>query len=352
MVEQTFHHFPDLPRELRDEIWRHCLPHRVVELDFPDPMALTWDLEEEYPYPPCDLRSTSRRNRAVPTITRVCHESRKVALEAVNLTLVDQISSLSFTTIKIRPWVDSMRDTLHLHWHPRLSDDMISFNLESVQRCLSLGAKFHTASICADLLDSVYLRHRRSYMDFLAKHPSCSICVAYVSIHATEQDAVRKSGLWGVLGDERIVLVDARDTKRLAEFHSFWKSYATKEPSLTTDFFDEFIDGVPKVHYVETPEEFLQDLQIRWLHDHMSHPDKSAESFEEIQKHAWLMTPSDFDGKEDDPRQADYGNLPGRPFARQLWSPNHDHPWVKKILGQIQDLQLTIMFRLCTHECS
>lgn len=356
MANQTFHHFPDLPRELRDEIWRQCLPHRVVELDFPDPDYLSWRAEQPHCHPfaylSCELWSTSRRNYAMPTITRVCHESRKVALEAVDLALIDHTSSLSMTTDKNRrPWIDPVRDTLHLHWHPRLSEPTILFTLDSVQQCLSLGAKFHNASLCADLLDSVYRRYRRAYMDFLVDHPSWSICVAYVSIHATEEAAVRNSELWGMLGEERIVLVDARDTKRVAEFRDFWNNHGTMQDNPTAAFFDACVDGVPKIHYLETPEEFLQDLEIRWLHDYMPHGEENVAAFEELQNQVWLMTPGDFDGKEDDPRQADYGDLPGRPFARQLWSPNRDHPWVRNILGKMPNLQPTIMFRLCTNKC-
>lgn len=357
MSAQIFHRFPDLPRELRHEIWRQCLPHRVVELDLPDRDYLEWWFEGRYGQlysdldkqrrRPCELWLTSWRNCAPPAITRVCHEARKIAFETAGLTLPDHNSSESVIPDDRLSWADCTRDTVHSHWHPRLSQPVES---GIVQHRLGLGSKFHNASICADLLDPVYRQVRREVMDWLVKRPSWSICGAYVCIHATDEDAINKSGLWGPLGEERIVLVDARDTKRVASFRSFWQAQGTKEDVDTKVFFEACVDDVPKIHNMETPAEFLQDLQIRWLHDHMPRQGENVD-VEALQREVWVMTPADFDGKEDDPRQIDYGELPGRPFARQLWSPNHNHLWVQDILSKMPDVQPTIMFRLCANDC-
>ncbi|KAJ4417938.1 hypothetical protein N0V82_005895 [Gnomoniopsis sp. IMI 355080] len=356
MAAQSFHCFPGLPRELRDEIWRLCLPHRVVELDLPDQQYLKWCFEDRYcqSYPDldnqsrrsCELWPTSRRNHALPTIARVCRESRQIAFEAADFAFLEYIDSLSTVTDMYRPWVDFTRDTIHLHWHPCLTELAPSLEAGPRQHRLGLIAKFHKASICADLLDSVYQDTRREIMDVLEKRPSWSICGAYVWIHATDEAAITKSGLWGSLGEERIVLVDARDAKRMASYRSFWKIYGTEEDMETKAFFDACIDDVPKIHYLETPTEFLQDLQSRWLHDRIPYADDHPN-----QRQFWRVLPADFDGRADDPRQADQGDLPGRPFRRQLWSPNLDHPWVQEVLGRMPEFQPTVMFRLCTNNC-
>lgn len=356
MGAQTFHRLPDLPRELRDKIWRQCLPHRVVEIDLPD---LEWYLEDasRQSYPdvaqrqrPCELWPTSTRNRAPPVITRVCHESRKVAFETAQLASLDHHSSLSSLTDGRPMWIDVARDTLHLHWHAFLSEPVRKFGAGPLQLYVAMGSRFHTASICADLLDAVDHVDRRAIMRCLMKRPSWSVCGAFVWIHATDEAAIVQSHLWGSHGEQRIVLVDARDSKRVAEFHKFWQTHGTPKDIETEAFFDACSENGPKIHYFETPAEFLQDLQIRWLHDHMLFQGDSAHA-EELQREAWLQSPRDFDGKAEDPRQADYGNLPGRPFARQLWSPNHDHPWVQDVLAHMPDFQPTIMFRLCTNDC-
>lgn len=356
MAAQGFHRFPELPRELRDEIWRRCLPHRVVEVDLPDQQYLKWCFEDRYgnSYPDlnnqsqrsCELWLTSRRNHSLPTIARVCRESRHIAFEAADFAFINHNSSSSTLTDGCRSWVDFTRDTIHLHWHTFLSELAPSLGAGPRQHRLGLTAQFHSASICADLLDSVYQNTRREIMDVLEKRPSWSICGAYVWIHATDEAAITKSGLWGSFGEERIVLVDARDAMRIASFRSFWQIHGTQEDTETKAFFEACVDDVPKIHYLETPTEFLQDLQCRWLHDRIPYEDDDSN-----QRQLWRVLPGDFDGREDDPRQADYGNLPGRPFRRQLWSPNLDHPWVKEVLERMPDIQPTVMFRLCTNNC-
>lgn len=360
MAAQSFPRFPDLPKELRDEIWRQCLPHRVVELNLPDQEYLLWcvqdrngqslpDLDHQRGRP-CELQSTSRRNCAAPTIARVCHESRKVALKAAGPTLLDHFPSLSIIADSCRSWADFTRDTAHLHWGSGLSELVASGETDLLQKCLESTSKFHTASICADLLDSVHHRNRRIVMDCLVKRPSWSICCAYVWIHATDEAAITKSALWGPLSEERIVLVDARDTKRIAAFRNFWETQGTMKDLDTKAFFEACVDDVPKIHYLETPTEFLEDLQVRWIHDHIPFEEANFD-VEELQSQVWLSKPENLDGSEDDPRQTDYGDLPGRPFARQLWSPNRDHPWVQDMLAQMPEIQPTVMFRLCTNNC-
>lgn len=357
MAAQSFHRFPHLPKELRDEIWRHCLPHRVVELDLPD---LEWYLDynirqswpdlAKQPQRACELWPTSRRNRATPIITRVCHESRKVAFETAHLAFSDDSSAMSFDKDDRPMWIDCARDTLHLHWHTFLSGSVDGVGPDPLQLHLALSSRFRTASICADLLDSINRADRRAIMQHLVKRPSWSVCGAFVWIHATNEAAIIESGLWGPLGEERIVLVDAYDSKRVAGFRKFWQTNGTDEDVETKAFFEACVENVPKIHYLETPTEFLQDLQIRWLHDHIPYGEPNVD-IDQLQREVWLMTPGDFDGKENDPRQADYGHLPGRPFARQLWLPNRDHPWVQGVLAQMPVFQPTIMFRLCTSTC-
>lgn len=360
MAAQTFHRFPDLPRELRDEIWRHCLPHRIVELDLPDHEYLAWCVQDRncqsstdidrQSQRPCELWQTSRRNCAAPTIARVCHESRRIAYEEADLTPFDQYPPMSIIVDSCRAWADYKRDTAHLHWNPGLSEIVGSRGTDFLQKRLAVTSRFSTTSICADLLDAVYRRIRKEIMECLVKRPSWSICGAYVWIHATDETAIMKSGLWGPLGEERIVLVDARDTKRMAAFFDFWKTQGTEEDVDTKAFFDACVDNVPKIHYQETPAEFLEDLQVRWLLDHI--PNEEGHLIvEEFQRQVWLKTPVDFEGEEHDPRQVDYGHLPGRPFARQLWFPNRDHTWVQHVLAQMPEIQPTVMFRLCTNYC-
>ena len=70
--ESKFHYFPQLPRELRDAIWRLCIPQRVRE---------THRLDYYEIFRPCASVKTSIENAKPPTIARICRESRLVAYE-------------------------------------------------------------------------------------------------------------------------------------------------------------------------------------------------------------------------------------------------------------------------------
>lgn len=76
----TFHLFPWLPIELRFEIWRLCLPHRVCEKDLAF-YHISFDRPDDNTPTPCFLYQTTEVNGRPPVITRVCHESRAVALK-------------------------------------------------------------------------------------------------------------------------------------------------------------------------------------------------------------------------------------------------------------------------------
>lgn len=79
---QSFELFPRLPIELQRRIWELCLPARVVELDLPaTDGALDRLAANKAPFL-CTLQPTSNINSRVPLATRICRESRSVALLA------------------------------------------------------------------------------------------------------------------------------------------------------------------------------------------------------------------------------------------------------------------------------
>ena len=72
---RTFHPFPKLPPELREAIWRLCLPHQVCELDLPVVELVYFEDAEDSP---CTLADTSRVNLCPPMITQVCYEAARM----------------------------------------------------------------------------------------------------------------------------------------------------------------------------------------------------------------------------------------------------------------------------------
>ncbi|KAK4952421.1 hypothetical protein LTR10_009227 [Elasticomyces elasticus] len=101
--ESGFPLFPQLPLELREEIWRFCLPNRVHELDRPLAENV-YDVDEDHPAP-CHLQRTSLVNGYPPLISRVCRESRAVAHETGRFLPLDQ-----------QDRIVEARDSVHLNW--------------------------------------------------------------------------------------------------------------------------------------------------------------------------------------------------------------------------------------------
>ena len=79
---RVFHLFPQLPPELREEVWRYCLPYRVFELDHPAHFNVFEYPPEDENAVPCMLGITTVMNGRPPLICRVCRESRAVASKA------------------------------------------------------------------------------------------------------------------------------------------------------------------------------------------------------------------------------------------------------------------------------
>jgi hypothetical protein len=84
MLNDTFHSFPRLPIELREEIWRFCLPHRVSEMDYPIDWMVYGSVDPKDKLP-CSLRWTSICNARPSLLATVCRESRRVAVSRAEL---------------------------------------------------------------------------------------------------------------------------------------------------------------------------------------------------------------------------------------------------------------------------
>ena len=56
------------------------------------------------------------------------------------------------------------------------------------------------------------------------------VVLAIVEIHISAEEAAR-AGVFGVLGEEPIRLVDPRDTATIAEFRDVWRRHQSESPS-------------------------------------------------------------------------------------------------------------------------
>ncbi|KAJ5808365.1 hypothetical protein N7474_009634 [Penicillium riverlandense] len=163
--DQEFRFFPQLPTELRLAIWRECLPHRVVEIDN------AWD-EGAYLLltpPPCKLQQTTDINRHPPVISRFWSDGSALDHLAWNAAQVGGRGSFMF--------------------------DYLDNNFDGE----------------VDMEDRV---------GALQKLQHGAIAMRIIVVHTTFQNAAL-TGLFGLLGDAPIQLVDVSDEPRLYAFFDF-----------------------------------------------------------------------------------------------------------------------------------
>ncbi|KAL2842263.1 hypothetical protein BJX68DRAFT_244855 [Aspergillus pseudodeflectus] len=228
---ETFYLFPKLPPEIRLAIWRECLPYpHVMELDYQQE-EIIWDED-----PQCrrNGRITSI-NAGPPMISRVCRESRAVAFERGHPQLLPDPNvpdTDDFCKYMPRnPWLDTARDIVHLNWEPWVDIDWGTYEMGDPVRCLMWYAaltRCREHSIMIGLLqtfqgrknpdqpDPQYRWTRAELADLMRTRPNWSVVVLPpVVIHA---NAKTGAGLFGLLTDARVQLVDADDEARVAKF--------------------------------------------------------------------------------------------------------------------------------------
>ncbi|KAK4897728.1 hypothetical protein LTR27_004500 [Elasticomyces elasticus] len=153
--------FPQLPLELREEIWRFCLPHRVRELD--NPVAENvYHIAGVGPVP-CKLQSTTRFNVCPPLISRVCCEARKVALET-GMTMrfgedaePAQEDDWDASTLRRDVWHDPVRESVHLNWNEVYEVDFYSSGSPIGYLARHASQSSHTGSLMRDYMDPRFM---------------------------------------------------------------------------------------------------------------------------------------------------------------------------------------------------
>ena len=240
MVDGTFNPFSRLPTELREEIWRFCLPHRVIEMDYPLDFMVYGSFNDEDKLP-CSLESTSISNTRPPLLTRVCRESRRIAFESGNLSSVfmsreeespHQPREAEWTVPNDMDrdyWQDPFRDSAHMNWTTSYQIDLGYTTYGHPLRNLVRESKRlnGSASIMLDYLTTWLFEQepfdqpiarplgsipiRQSKQEDLAAlrlRPEWLVVMRVVIIHLDFTRAA-KTGLFGLSGDEWVQVVDA-----------------------------------------------------------------------------------------------------------------------------------------------
>ncbi|KAI4725715.1 hypothetical protein E4T49_06544 [Aureobasidium sp. EXF-10728] len=222
MSEDTFSPFPRLPTELREEIWRYCLPHRVNEIDDPVDWAVfgSFGLEDKAP---CTLKSTSISNGRPPLLTRVCHESRRIAFESGSIVSVPESPEEESpcqlheddwdaqTRMDRDHWQDSSRNSAHLHWTACYSAALYYSAEGNPLESLVRESKRLNGSASLMLLyinDAMRRYSKQRDLAALKLLPKWLVVTRVIVIHLDSAQAAR-TGLFGLLGDAPVQVVDA-----------------------------------------------------------------------------------------------------------------------------------------------
>ncbi|KAI1270421.1 hypothetical protein F5Y18DRAFT_12824 [Xylariaceae sp. FL1019] len=210
---KVFTKFASLPPELRIEIWRLCLPRRVIQLH-----------DIQYLLPPT---MTCRPPKAMPNpplISRVCRESRAIALQngSVQPTMGAGASV----------WYDQSTDVIQIGRVFTLAS-----NKESAEKVDSLRSGLK-AFVCrpatrisvAGVLIFLDDAHARWVVRRMVERLVCSIVVEDISICLPREEAV-SSGLFGLFAESTTIHVDMKDSKSFAALFALYNRYRERQPT-------------------------------------------------------------------------------------------------------------------------
>ncbi|RHZ53914.1 uncharacterized protein CDV56_104765 [Aspergillus thermomutatus] len=154
--------------------------------------------------------------------------------------------------------------------------------------------------------------------------------MAAVSLHIT-REAARRSGLFGLLGDAPVQMVDVDDEARLREFQALFREHAwEKEPAVQT-LFEAFTSS----RFQTAVEAWKR--QAEWT----------------ILAYMWQSAREEnLDILGTYPGSAWVPQLSEQEFIRMSqYLPDEKHPWVKQARQSAPKLGPRIMVRYCTNEC-
>lgn len=264
IAAQSFPKFLDLPAEIREIIWRECLPRRVVEIDGPyaDSIFHAWSFRRRKEAIPCSLSMTSALNTCPPLITRVCRESRTIAFKSgvfveAEDTVPVTVQWYAGNMMRGLAWRDSTRDSLHLNWDEGYTADFDGHEDEVVrpmQYLEYLVGKFamrgsfratylhpnYGWTIPAASRNSLHEFYRLPYMasdrrviiETLSRRAEWLVVMRSVIIHASMKDGAA-SGLFGLLGDAPVQLFDIAEQDKI---DALYKMARACQVSSTNEF--------------------------------------------------------------------------------------------------------------------
>lgn len=196
-MHARFDYFSQLPAELRLEIWKASLPSRVIPIESRRP---------------CPGPSDDRIKRAwqrPPTISRVCREARRVALQHGVLRWAEHpVGGKRW----FKTWINPTTDLVLID----TSTDLLDISKDILaDHVLVAAQKARAVVISWNYINLHHIADTERLLDFLGR-PLVFIANNYI-LHMTERQAM-DTGLFGSEAEQTTVLVDAEDKHRLRAF--------------------------------------------------------------------------------------------------------------------------------------
>ena len=337
--------FSKLPLELQARVWELCLPARVVEIDIPAHHIVGTS---------CELSQTTRFNSQPPLITRICRESRRIALFHVDKLYTDSILAqngpplISWHCNGVT-WACAATDILHMHWSnsynadfPVVGDPLASF----IWLAQKKGMRMSITDCLVwsfDLLngwfvwDSFFWSRKHEAFDLLnaAKGPYL-VVVRTVGLH-TGLDIVLQTSLFGLLGEERVRVVGAADKAAIQAYHDLWAK-GPQDDQEAASFFDHALQR-HEIHWLPHVQAWQWTLEVAWLRHFWPYGPNMDKVCRAESNSIWRGLTVPYESV-----------LPGFDNIERR-KPNREDPWVAEKLQQMPQFQPVVMFRLCHKEC-
>ncbi|KAI1739221.1 hypothetical protein F4680DRAFT_466728 [Xylaria scruposa] len=221
----SFHYFPLLPPELRLEIWKYCLPSRIVEVH--EAFHLTplpgqrFDIYQQAPsIPSLPLNS--------PIISRVCREARYFALSHGGF----QPIGLKHMTVCFDKRTDIISiDPEHLSLY-LIREEGVGVLLRReapiLMKCLSdptipLAIGSHLVERAEELPFLAGDKQKAQgitqwAVEFISQRTECIVVLDKASVHDIDHSDACACGLWGILAESNPAHVDVQDVSLRLNF--------------------------------------------------------------------------------------------------------------------------------------
>ncbi|KAG7287634.1 hypothetical protein NEMBOFW57_007147 [Staphylotrichum longicolle] len=300
-----------------------------------------------------------------PLVSRVCREARFVALNHHKYVTYDVWKTdengtpcpeyLSDWGLNAPVQFRKGFDIVHLNWHKDyVRYDMCNppgFPWETFQWLANQAA---AASVTAGLLlpfepkrpshwyPSASTTFDRHEMRYFSPHRVYYVVLAMVEIHISAEEAAQ-AGVFGLLGEEPIQLVDPRDAGTIAKFRDVWRRHQSGSPSDeeldVAEFFSTAVDTTDE--WCARVQRWRGYLDKVWLRGKCSELQVPLATYQEI----WP------DSMVEDEEEG-YAHIPHgwlcRWDRREL---NREHPWVQTQLALMPRFEPAVMFRHCLGFC-